>query len=225
MSEIAKIVSINISGGDTIQIGQAAVPTGIFKRSVSGPVAVGTLGLEGDHIADLKHHGGAGQAVYLYSMEDYAWWSAELGREVPAGTFGENLTLSSYGGNGGPTHEDFRPGDRFQIGDVLLELTFGRIPCSKLGAVMGDQRFVKRFVQAQRPGIYVRVLQTGTVATGDTVTYIPTEADYPRMLDLYNLFYTREPDPALIRRAIEAPIDERGKGYFQEMLEKTMNDE
>lgn len=222
MGEIAKIVSINISSGDTIQIGQAAVPTGILKRSVPGPVTIGTLGLEGDHIADLKHHGGAGQAVYLYSLADYGWWSAELGREVPAGTFGENLTLSSYGG---ATHDDFRPGDRFEIGAVLLELTFGRIPCSKLGAVMGDQRFIKRFVQAQRPGIYVRVLRTGNVAVGDTVTYMPTEVDHPRMLDLYNLFYTKEPDPDLIRRAIEAPIDERGKGYFREMLEKTMNDE
>ena len=41
--------------------------TGIFKRPVSGPVRIGTLGLSGDHILDTEHHGGIDQAVYVFT--------------------------------------------------------------------------------------------------------------------------------------------------------------
>ena len=45
-------------------------------------------------ICNKKYHGGRDQAIYLYSVEDYAWWSDTLGQRVFAGTFGENFTTS-----------------------------------------------------------------------------------------------------------------------------------
>ena len=62
--------------------------TGIDKRPVAGRVAVGPLGLAGDQIADLDHHGGLDQAVYAFAREDYAFWEDELGRPLAAGGFG-----------------------------------------------------------------------------------------------------------------------------------------
>jgi len=114
---------------------------------------LGRHALKGDVVADQRNHGGPDQAVYLYSRADYDWWEAELERELPSGTFGENLTVSDFGPG------ELRPGDRLQIGAVLLELTSPRIPCSVFAQHMGERQWVKRFAAAERPGSYARVLE------------------------------------------------------------------
>lgn len=88
----------------------------------SRPVGIGRLGLLDDHIGDTRHHGGADQAAYLYSAEDYDWWAEQLGTALEPGTLGENLTLSSFG------REAVHIGDRYRIGRVVLEVTSPRIP-------------------------------------------------------------------------------------------------
>jgi|GEM_PF-5651077 len=82
-----KLISINIGKQETLIGPKRTEITGIFKRPVTGPVRIGHLGLEGDFIASQKHHGGPDQAVYIYGMADYEWWSRELGREIDPGTF------------------------------------------------------------------------------------------------------------------------------------------
>ena len=62
------------------------------------------------------------------------------------------------------------PGERLRVGEVLLEATFPRQPCQKMATKAGDPRFVKRFANAGRPGMYMRVVETGAVAAGDAVT-------------------------------------------------------
>jgi MOSC domain-containing protein YiiM len=59
-------------------------------------VSVNTDGLVGDRVVDTTRHGDKDQAVYLYSAEGYAWWSAQLNQAVPMDMFRENLTLSKY---------------------------------------------------------------------------------------------------------------------------------
>ena len=66
--------------------------TAIDKRPVHGAVQVGVLGLAGDRQCDTRYHGGPDKALYAYAVEDAEWWAAELGREIPPGLFGENLT-------------------------------------------------------------------------------------------------------------------------------------
>lgn len=210
-----KIVSVNISSGDSIPLAGQLVDTGIYKKSVLTPTHVGKLGLAGDHIADLKHHGGPDQAVYLYSLEDYEWWQKQLDREIPIGTFGENLTLNSFATEA----KNIKPGDRYLVGDdLIMEVTSARVPCAKLGIVMADSKFVKQFVQAQRPGIYVRVIQEGSLQQGDTIHYQATAEDYPSVIDLFNLYHCKDKDHNLIHRLLDSPMDERGKGYLREML-------
>ncbi len=60
-------------------------------------------------------------------------------------------------------------GERWCIGSVLLELTEPRHPCWKLAAKVGDPRFVKRFAEAGRPGVYMRVRRVGEITAGDEV--------------------------------------------------------
>lgn len=141
--------------------------SGIDKRPVSGPVRVRPLGLHGDVQADRKHHGGTEKAVYAYAAEDAAWWAAELGRELPPGSFGENLRLCGIDLDGA------HPGERWQIGDqVVLEATVPRIPCATFGRWLDEPGWVKRFIAAGRPGTYFKVITPGLVQAGDRAAVI-----------------------------------------------------
>lgn len=209
-----KTVSVNRSKPQSITIGEKAVTTGIYKEPTAVAVTIGKLGLENDHIADTKHHGGEDQAVYVYSAADYDWWSSELGRPIPLATFGENLTFDHF------PDQPLHIGDRFQINDVLLEITFSRIPCSTLGARMGDQKFVKAFAKVGRCGVYTRVLQTGTITQGDTAQFIPTPHDYPTVKALFDLFYDKSRTAEQLQNALNAPIDIRSRRLFESWLEQ-----
>lgn len=158
-----RVLSVNVGLPREVPHAASTVMTGIFKTPVSGPAMLGVEGLDGDGQADRSVHGGPHMAAYVYSAADYAWWSAELGRDLPPATFGENLTVTGLG------DADVRVGDRFRIGAALVEATIPRTPCFKLGIRMGDKRFVPRFAQAERLGFYVRVLEPGMVAAGDGI--------------------------------------------------------
>src|SRR5271154_1325930 len=88
-----RVVSVNVGQPRDIQFRGGVVRTGIFKNLVRGPVAVRWLNLNGDGRADLTVHGGWDKAVYAYPAEHYPFWQEVLGRELPWGSFGENLTL------------------------------------------------------------------------------------------------------------------------------------
>ena len=51
-------------------------------------------GCTGDIQANRVHHGGPDQALYAYSQEDADYWADELQRDMPPGTFGENLRVA-----------------------------------------------------------------------------------------------------------------------------------
>ncbi|MFH8366164.1 MOSC domain-containing protein [Streptomyces sp. NPDC018031] len=149
--------------------------TGIDKRPVAGPVAVaapgpkgtGGSGVAGDTIGDLRHHGGDDQAVYAYAREDLDEWERVLGRELPAGVFGENLTTVGVDVNGA------RIGERWRIGaDLLLEVTSPRIPCRTFAGRLEEGGWVKRFTEAAVPGAYLRVLAPGEIRAGDPVEIV-----------------------------------------------------
>lgn len=142
------------------------VRTGIWKFPVVGRVPVAGVNVGGDEQADLSVHGGADKAVYSYAVEDYAWWSLELGRGLGPGTFGENLTTRGV--------EVTRSivGERWRVGAVLLEVSEPRLPCWKLSLRMGDPHFLKRFAEALRPGAYLRIIEGGDLGAGDSVEVV-----------------------------------------------------
>ncbi len=137
--------------------------TGIFKEPVEGAVAIGPAGLDGDHIADPRYHGGRDKAVYTYAEEHYSYWKASMGA-LSAGAFGENLTTR------GLDEDAVRVGDLWRAGTALLEAREGRQPCATLAARYEDAGLVKRFAEAGRFGIYWRVVEPGAVRAGDALT-------------------------------------------------------
>jgi MOSC domain-containing protein YiiM len=51
----------------------------------------------------------------------------------------------------------------------MLEVVQPRLPCYKLGIRVGDPRFVRRFLAANRPGAYLRIVEEGEIGRGDVI--------------------------------------------------------
>lgn len=162
----ASVVSVNVGRIRTVSSGGKDVVTGIFKEPVDGAVSVAGVNLAGDDQADRTVHGGPDRAVYAYASEDYAWWSRELGRQLPPGTFGENLTTAGIDVNAALV------GERWRIGTVVLQVTTPRFPCYKLAVKMGDPTFIKRFSAALRLGSYASIATEGTLRRGDAIEIV-----------------------------------------------------
>ena len=162
-----RVTAVCVSGADLLPLpGRRPGRSGIDKRPVSGRVAVGPLGLDGDVQVNRKYHGGEGQAVYAYAQEDADFWIAELGRELPAGRFGENLRTTGLDLVGVVL------GERWRIGTALFEVTAWRIPCANFARFWGVPELVKRFAAHGATGAYLRVLETGNVGAGDGVDVV-----------------------------------------------------
>lgn len=144
--------------------------TAIDKRPVPGPVVVNELGLVGDKQCDTRYHGGPDKALYAYAEEDADWWSAELGREIPPGLFGENLTTHGLDITGAVI------GERWRIGGpktgILVEVRSARTPCGNLSGRMAIPRFHHRFARTGRVGAYLKVLSTGSVRAGNRILVV-----------------------------------------------------
>jgi MOSC domain-containing protein YiiM len=191
-----RVVSVNVSRPIEVQHRGRSVRTGIFKMPVSGSVRVGRTNLDGDEQADLRVHGGPDKAVYLYPAGHYPYWEKRLGRSLPYGQFGENLTVE------GMDEETAHIGDVFRIGTALAEISEPRAPCFKLGIKMGSPRFLRPFLESGRTGFYLRVLQEGFVAAGDLVELVSTDSQRVTVLNMVRLLYSMEADRAGAEKAL-----------------------
>jgi MOSC domain-containing protein YiiM len=169
-----RVLSVNV-GQPQLNPWKTMKLTGIDKRPVEGPVMVtrprakgmGMVGLAGDRVYDVREHGGPDRAVYAYPREDLDFWAAQLGRTLPNGVFGENLTTEGADANGALI------GERWRIGpDVILEVSCPRIPCGTFQGWLAQAGWIKRFTQAARPGAYLRVIEPGEICAGDVVEIV-----------------------------------------------------
>jgi MOSC domain-containing protein YiiM len=149
-------------------------PGGIPKRPV--PEATVTAeGILGDRWAHPDIHGGLQQAVLLVTAEGIEELIAQ-GYPLFHGALGENLTIT------GLDRRQIRVGQRYRVGEVLLELTKLRGPCTSLDVYgPGIQRAIyDSQVKAGDPstplwglsGFYARVLKVGTIRPHDIIALV-----------------------------------------------------
>ena len=153
-----------------LMVGGRKLVSAIGKTCVSGPVAVGVLGLAGDEQADLSVHGGLNKAVYALPSEHLAWWQAQ--RQIRGATMFEEVLSPGYLGENlslqGLLEHELFIGDRLDFGDVVLRVTQPREPCGKFNAVMGYAQAAKDMVQSGRCGFYLAVEKPGFLQAGAT---------------------------------------------------------
>ena len=169
------VLSIQLGQVRPLQVGGRKLMSAIGKAEVSGPVAVGPLGLAGDEQADLSVHGGLSKAVYALPCEHLDWWQAQrqargvslFDEALAPGALGENLSLT------GLNEEAVFIGDTWHFAEVVLRVTEPRQPCGKFNAVMGYDQAGRDMVHSGRCGFYLAVDKPGTLLPGETFAVQP----------------------------------------------------
>ncbi|KQT51327.1 hypothetical protein ASG43_21190 [Aureimonas sp. Leaf454] len=167
-------------------LGPRAVPSGIAKAQVAGPILLRKTGFEGDAQGDTLRHGGPEKAVHHYPMDHYAAWQSDVGPQPLLdypGAFGENISTL------GITEEDVAIGDVFEIGTAQIEISQGRQPCWKLNERFGLADTAKRVQWTGRTGWYYRVLEEGIVGPGDRLTLVHRHSPEWTVERVWHLFY------------------------------------
>ena len=193
------VVSVNVGLPREVEWKGRKVLTGIFKSPVAATLPVRRLNINGDAQADLTVHGGPDKAVYAYPSEHYGPWREQLGRELTAGNFGENLTTE------GLLEDAVHIGDEFRVGTARLVVTQPRMPCFKLGIRFDDPGMVRSFLQAGKSGIYFAVLEEGAVGPGDPIERLAEDKSRITVAEMFRLVLDRDPVPAALRRLLGVP--------------------
>jgi MOSC domain-containing protein YiiM len=213
-----KIISLNVSRPRQVPYGGKLIRTGIFKEPVGGPRMLRALNLEGDGQADLVAHGGIHKAAYAYTIEHYVYWARELDRDdFQWGQFGENFTVD------GMPEEEIHIGDRFRIGEALVEVTQPRVPCAKLGLRMEMATFPKLFHASGRTGFYLRVIEEGQVCAGNMIERVRIDPERMSVREVNHLLHFDRQNLEEIQRALRIPALSPGwRGSFEEIIWKTL---
>jgi MOSC domain-containing protein YiiM len=211
-----EIVSLNVARPRLAVYKGATINTGIFKQSVSGPVQLRTLNLDGDRQADLSVHGGPHKAVYAYPSEHFAFWRQEFpGMDLPWGMFGENFTTS------GLSEDDLHIGDRFQIGSAIVMVRQPRMPCYKLAAKFQRDDILERFLRSGRSGFYFSVETEGQVAAGGSFELLSREQNGITIAEMNRLFVREKYNRDLLQKALNtAALPEDWREYLARRLDR-----
>ena len=136
---------------------------GVQKKNVQAAEFIVNHGIQGD-----AHAGSWHRQVSLLSADKIEAFRAR-GAEVEYGAFGENLVVQGF---------DFRAlpvGTLLRCGNVLLEMTQIGKECHSHCAIfhqVGD-------CIMPREGVFARVLEGGTIRTGDTMELVPRTTPRP----------------------------------------------
>jgi ferredoxin-NADP reductase/MOSC domain-containing protein YiiM len=211
---VPALVSVNVGLPKDVPWQGKTVHTGIWKQSVTGPVMVRRLNIDGDGQGDLAGHGGEQRAVFVYQLDSYRHWEQHFGRDdFVYGMFGENLTVD------GLPDDEVCIGDRYRIGEAEFEVTQPRVTCYRVGMRLGEPQLPALLVAHHRPGFYLRVLTEGRIQAGDAIVKTSTGPEALSVADTDALLYLPGPDTGKLHAALRIPALSPGwQGSFRDML-------
>lgn len=182
-----KVLSTNIGGERILTWKEKTYRTGIFKEPVKGLVNLQSLGVEGDHINNLKVHGGLDKACYTYGANYFDFWKAKYPHlNWNYGMFGENLTIDMV------DESKVLIGDVYKLGGAIVQVSQPRQPCNKFGAKFGSMKAIEEFIKFGHPGIYLRVIQEGEVCAGDAFELEVRNESAFSVQQIFRILYKQE---------------------------------
>jgi MOSC domain-containing protein YiiM/ferredoxin-NADP reductase len=216
---MARLLSVNVGLPRDIAWQGKTVHTGIWKEPVRGRRMVRRLNIDGDGQGDLAGHGGEHRAVFVYQMNSYQYWQAQLGRsDFSYGQFGENFTVD------GLPDGEVCIGDRYRIGGAVFEVTQPRVTCYRVGIRMNEPRMAALLVSHGRPGFYFRVIEEGEVEAGDEIVQVAAGPERLTVAEANALLYLPGHPRSQLQRAVRIPALSAGwRSSFQTLLDREQN--
>ena len=210
-----KVISTNIGQPKLIEWRGQQIETGIYKKPVNHAIYLGNEDVADDHVIDRRYHGGVDKACYLYSADHYSFWKGKYpDAEYAWGMFGENLTIT------GLSESEIRIGDRFQLGEAVVQVSQPRQPCFKLGIRFNDQKVVSDFWELPYPGVYLRVIKQGNVKIGDELVLLESNEASLTVSQVFSIFSSNRENLELMAKALS---DEFLAGSCRRDIEKIRN--
>ena len=194
-----KIISTNICNEPKTFIWNGKEEqTGIFKYPTEENLFLAKNDVQKDTIINRVNHGGENKACYLFSADQYPFWK-ELypNLEWDWGMFGENLTVDHL------DESKIRVGNIYSIGNAFVQVSQPREPCYKLGIRFGTQEVLKQFIDQNRPGTYVKILEEGEVVVGDEFKLVELSPNTLTVQEFYELMFLKEKPQQLLNRFME----------------------
>lgn len=200
----AYVTSIQVGRPRPLNTPSGPITTAFVKDPVAGPVALRTLGLDGDSQVNTRYHGGPDRALCVYPGEHYAHWAERLGRSLPPASFGENLTTR------GLLEDEVEIGGTYAVGDAVVQVSQPREPCHKLAGRHGVGQLAAWVKRSGRTGFYLRVLEEGVVSPGDAILPVSRPAAGVTVAELNRVTYRDRRDLEGLERAAGAEGLEAG---------------
>ncbi|MDP7977450.1 MOSC domain-containing protein [Bacillus sp. WLY-B-L8] len=194
-----KLIHFSIGKPKTMQYAEnKEMTSGICKQLVKDAF-LSTDGFQGDGVADLRFHGGPDRAVCVYPYEHYDLWETEFHTSLPSSAFGENVTVTNM------LEEDVCIGDIYQLGEAIVQVTQGRIPCSTISKRLGIPSILPRIVETGYTGYLCRVLQEGTVRKDSQITLLERHPLQVSILFANDIYFRGQKDVEGMKKIIAVP--------------------
>lgn len=196
---MGKILFLNIGKPEEYLWKGRVKHSAIAKRGVK-EAFLAKEGFSGDEVAEKHFHGGPDRAVCFYPNEHYAFWEKEFGVQLESPSFGENISTLNM------QESEVYIGDIYQLGDAVIQVSQGRIPCSKISAYNGVDLLLKKVVETGYTGYFFRVLQEGKVSSDSNIILLERIQETFSILKANQFFFQKKKDDQAIGQLLE--VDE-----------------
>ncbi|SDJ32477.1 MOSC domain-containing protein YiiM [Ferrimonas sediminum] len=198
-------MSVTLYSGKSAAFG--AETSAIHKTAISLPRYCSPLGLAEDEVADPRFHGGSERALHYYPAEHYPFWEqmwqslALTPSPTPfqGGAFGENLSETGW------TERNVCIGDRFRLGEVLLEVSEPRCPCHKINTRFNYSQLAMLVQLTGRSGWFFRVITPGEIKQGDSLKRVHQDERSLSVARCMEILYGQQRQPEQLKRLTEHP--------------------
>lgn len=165
-------------------------------------------------MADTKFHGGPDRAVCLYPYEHYSLWEKEFMQKLEFPGFGENITAT------GMREDEIFIGDVFRLGEAVVEVSQGRVPCSTISKHNGITTLLKRIVETGYTGCFFRVIEEGRISSDAEITLLDRVQDQFSILRGNQLFFHEQDNRAEIEEIVQLKaLAQEWQDRFKKVLE------
>ncbi|PEB40417.1 MOSC domain-containing protein [Bacillus pseudomycoides] len=207
-----KLVHFSIGKPKQMQYGEnKEMTTGICKE-LTEEAFLSKDGFLGDGVADLRFHGGPDRAVCVYPYEHYALWKQEFQTTLPPSAFGENITVTNM------LEHDIFIGDTYQLGEAVIQITQGRIPCSTISKRVGIPGILPRIVETGYTGYLCRVLQEGVVRKDSQMKLLERHPNQVSILFSNEVYFHRRKDTEAMEKIIAVP--ELAEAWREQLVDR-----
>ncbi len=177
-------------------------------------------GFKGDKVTHTDVHGGNDKAICCYPAIHFAYWKETLDFDLEPGAFGENLTLSGEAAR----EEQVCIGNRYQLGEAVVEVSEPRGPCFIIGIRYNYKPFPVHLQETGFTGFYLRTIVPGKVSRGDSLIHLSTHPEAISVMDANRVRYHQPNNKALLERLATLDVlTEDWRERFARMLRK-LND-